>query len=362
MLTFNTEIGRIYCKYNAEKDNFDKLRIIGARGSQKKTYIAKIIGDDYRLDNNSDIIELSEEEYNDIKRDYDLLKSDGIVSLTNIVSVENEFRQIKDILLILFPNNKITNVPELQNPHVVARQGINDIFADMIGNSDKVGCSVSLETLPTGYTLTDFMENTSVISSILCHVYKTDIASDLDILLDNDESSDILTELFDQRVRYLQNTDLNFKYEEAEDQCIDGYCNSLYKFIIESGFMDDVYQTLGIIKVDFKAESGKALSLDDRLFIATLTGGIKIDKAVPLKFDYDIDMTSVKMKYFMILDNANELYIVPYTESSEEVDGEELYNLTEERTIQIQERLAKCVKAYDQSKNIKSDFADIMLN
>ena len=91
------------------------------------------------------------------------------------------------------------------------------------------------------------------------------------------------------------------------------------------------------------------LDTDQKLLCAMLLGGVRIDKAVPLMFDYSINMDAIKMKYFLAEDTNNILWIVPYTESPAEVDPQVLYDLTEERTTTIQNRLAKVVRAYDES-------------
>ena len=149
----------------------------------------------------------------------------------------------------------------------------------------------------------------------------------------------------------MQNTKPEYIYEEKLDDCIDGYCNTLTRFIVESDFLNDIRLKMGIIKVDFEMETNKPLNEDDKLIIMTLYGGIHIDKAIPLKFDYDIDMKCIKMKYIMAYDKKNELFIIPYTESKNEINANEIYKLTEKRTNQIQQRLASIVKAYDNSKN-----------
>ena len=38
--------------------------------------------------------------------------SEGIMAISNIVAVENEIRQIEDVLAIFYPNHKISGVPE----------------------------------------------------------------------------------------------------------------------------------------------------------------------------------------------------------------------------------------------------------
>ena len=360
MENISTELGKIYSKYNSKEDKFELYRVANIinKDDDKEYVISPIDDKSYHFYRDElDCKVLSQEEYNKFKIDYDALKSEGIVSLSNIVSIKNDIRSIKDILVIYFPNNKVTKVPDINQPYIVARQGINNIFAEMAGEIDTVGLSVSLDTLPAGYALSDFIANESVEDSRLCHVYKTDSSFDLDLLLENENTDSILKELFDQRVYFLSNTRIDFVKEkyEGKDICVDGYCNSLRKFLIESGFMEDLLNKMGITIVDFELKDNKPLNEEEKLILITLYGGIKINKAVPLRFSYEINLNGIKMKYLLIstkdsIDKETELFIVPYTEFSNEVDVYSLYKLTEERTIQLQERLLNCVKAYDFKK------------
>jgi len=359
MDNISTEIGKIYCKYIEEKDDFDKVRLDKVDTSEEKNkYTISILDDNYK---SSEKKELSEEEFNEIKKTYTLLKSDGIISCTNIVAATmNNGTEVKDVLLIYYPNNKITGEPDIYNPYVVARQGINNIFAEIAGVHGEVGLSVSLDTLPTDYALIDFMANDAVLSSHLTHVYKVDTPDTISERIDNEETSKILKDLFEHQVNFNKNTIVDYEYEEKENDCLSGYCNSVNRLIRETGFYEDVMNCIGIILVDFDMKYNTPLDLDDKLFISTLCGGIKIDKMVPIQFDYDIDMSSIRMKYILAKDSKDILWILPYTESPDEIDATSLYNLTEERTKQIQERLKKCVRAYDESIGIEpislSDF------
>ena len=360
MNNISTELGKIYYKYNSEEDKFELYRVANiVNKNEDKEYVIFPIDDKsyHFYKDELDCKVLNQEEYNQFRIDYDTLRSEGIVSLSNIISVKNDIRAIKDILLIYFPNNRVTKIPDINQPYIVARQGINNIFAEMSGEIDTVGISISLDTLPSGYALSDFIANESVEDSRLCHVYKTDSSFDLDLLLGNENTESILKELFDQRVYFLSNTRIDFVKEkyEGENICVDGYCNSFRKFLIESGFMEDLLNKMGITIVDFELKDNKPLNEEEKLILITLYGGIKINKAVPLRFSYEINLNGIKMKYLLIsskdsTDKETELFIVPYTEFSNEVDIYSLYKLTEERTIQLQERLLNCVKAYDINK------------
>lgn len=354
MINIHTEIGKIYyIEKFPELGDFDPMiaRVVDVIEEDDGSHLYTLQGleDDFKTFTDR-YINTYDEGYKFIREHNSLLKSAGILSITNVVSTTySQGREIKDVLVIFFPNNRITRVPEINQPYIVARQGINNLYADMAG-SDEVGMSVSLDTLPSGYALSDFMVNDSVMCSRLVHCYLIDDENTLSRLLDNEDSNKILQDLFDHEIMYKANTDVNFKYEDKKDDCVGGYCNSIKSFLVHTDFMSDLYNCLGIVKVDFKLNQGEPLSIDDILFlVAVCGGGLRINKAVPLKFDYFIDMEPIKMKYFLVSDVNNDLYIVPYTETSDEIPISELYNLTEERTNKLQERLSKCVKTYLES-------------
>lgn len=351
MYNIETDLGRIFCKYNPDTDDFDKVRLISVDEIDgKKSYtMAKLDAHCHAHLEGSDVSAcyfLDEEKFLELKKEYIALSSEGVVSISNIVSYEDESRVIKDILVTYFPNNKVSEVPDASQPFIVARQGLNNIFAAMAGE-ERVGIAVSLDTLPAGYTLSDFMGNSRVLGSLLSHVYKTDTAEDLGAILSDEDIEKTLKDLLEHQYNYMKNTDPDF--EINKDTCLIGYCSTVSKFLEESDFMNELYNKIGIIRVDFKMEESKELAKDERAFCSLLLGGARILKAVPLHFDYTINVKQIKMKYFLAVDSDNILYIVPYSESTEEVDPKVLYDLTDKATTTLQERLRKVVKAYDVS-------------
>lgn len=341
MQKLETELGKIYCQYNKENDDFLKIRLVNIiqNDSDEKDvkYVFKYIDEDYNFTSEKIV---DADEYNDIRRNWILLKSDGIISLTNIVAVENEVRQIKDVITLFFPNNKATGYPISSQAFVLARQGIDNIFDEEYST---VGLSVSINTLPTGFALSDFMESTSIISSKLCHIYKIDSSKNISEILDNEETSAILKDLYDHQLTYLQNTDSKFDPSTAGDN-LNGYNKTLQGFLENSGFLTDVFETIGITTVDFELKFNVPLDLDDKIFISMLYGGIRINKAVPLKFDYDINLKAIKMKYLLIRDINGKLWVLPYTTYNDDDDILSIYNLTDERIEKFQERLQHRLK------------------
>lgn len=355
MDNINTELGKIFASYNSETEDFDKFRVITYKDSK---YLIGVLNDNYDIDDES-VEAYDEEGYKDFKHNHTLLKSEGILTLTSIVAAKNDNgTSIKDVALIYFPNDELTEVPDINKPYIVARQALNNIFADMSGQEGLAGLSVSLDTLPTGYTLGDFMDSMEAIDSKLMHIYKIDTPDKINFIFDDEDIENIFKELYNKRLWFGQNTgEIDEKYEIPEDDCISGYCNSLKRFISESGFYEDLLIKMNIVPIDKELTEKEALSVDDKLLLATLCGGgIKMDRAVPLKFDYDIDLKAIKMNYLLArnINGSGNVYIVPYTVSPEEIDAEALYKMNEERTTQLQNRLMSIVKAYDKAKGNES--------
>ena len=355
MPSLTTDIGKIFCSWDEDKEEFLKIRLMDIcpnEDNKELKYQFSFLDENNRVIDKPYFKSTEEDYYKNIRtsEDWTQLQSDGIITVTNIVSVENEVRQIKDVVTIFFPNNDVTGKPESNQPHVVARQGITNIFK----SDDSVGLSVSLCSLPDGYTLADFLENTSVISSKMCHVYKTDTADDLALLLKNDDTDSILKDLYDHQYQMCKNTIKEFGKEFEEENKplltnLNGYNLTLESFLKNTGFMYDVDDILNIADVDFKIHQNEKLDMDDILLLSTLYGGIKIDKAKGIKFDYDIDPGLIQMKYLLVRDCEHVLWIVVYTTSPDEIDAKALYNLTEERTLQLQARLKNCVMTYRES-------------
>ena len=94
MYNFNTDVGRIFCQYDKETDDFDKLRLIKVdKSNDEKIYIMAELDDACHIkhleDGSIDAKMLTQEQFTLLKHDYTALSSEGIMSITNIVAAEN---------------------------------------------------------------------------------------------------------------------------------------------------------------------------------------------------------------------------------------------------------------------------------
>ena len=345
--TISTELGKIYCKYDEKNDRYDIKRVVKLNRDIKTLTICDC-DEEYNLTRETK--QYNEEEYSELRRNWIELKSDGIITKSNVMVIDkDEFSNtVNDVILMFFPNNQVTGVPSTDEFKVVARQAINNIYADMAGNHDVVGVSININNIPAGFALSDFIENKKIYNTTLTHFYKIDNYKTVARLLDNPETKSILGNLYNQRIIYLKNTDPAYKAprKKIKDDCIDGYCNSLKRFLLETGFINDIKDILGIMKVDFEIHENTPLKDNDKILLSVLYGGIKIEKTFPLKFDYYIDLDSIKMKYLMVEDSTNTLFVIGYTEYADDVDVTELYSNMQERLDAIYGRLGKIVASF----------------
>lgn len=354
----DTELGKIYYKWSDTIEDFVALRVIDVFTRDNKTMykICNLKLDDigqyqsFSVRSGFDKHIYTESEYREMKAEkgLNLLKSDGIISLSNLVlSKIPNTPDVCDVAAIFFANTKETGYPNLEKPYVIARQAFDNLYSE----TKKVGLSVNINSLPTGYSISHFLVNESVLSSRLCHVYKTDNINSLSQLLENNESDKILKDLFDKRYHYHLNTERTFIDEikhkkKSELSPLDGYNWTIKEFLLNTGFIDDVYNTIGITRVDFEIKDQTSLDIDDIRLLSLLHGGVRICKALPLRFGYDIDLDNIKMPYFLVLDSNDILWIVPYTKYPDEISAAEIYKVTNDVTSQLHERLCKCIKAY----------------
>ena len=158
----------------------------------------------------------------------------------------------------------------------------------------------------------------------------------------------IFSDLRLSRLEYNKRNVKGFKYRYYEHNKlpVDGFCSNLKIFADSVGLFDDIHNVMGICTVDFPLENDKVLNKEEIQMISLLYGGVRINKTVVLKYSFDIDLDAIKMKYFLIMDSKDELYIVGYTSDESEVPVAELEEI-EKNEVAIRERLKQAVRAFD---------------
>ena len=233
----------------------------------------------------------------------------SVVSIANISG-----KDINDIRLMWFTNNK-DGIVDSSDPKVIASQALSDIYAASLNDSKKVGVSITKDSLPSGYTMNNFLIFDKIKESRLYHIYKLDTVNTISKLIGTKYVNNTLYDLYNGHIKYCK-TDRpffnisNFKIGDI----LDGYCPNIEKFITYTGF------------------------------------------------DYDLDQT------IGIKDGNNVLYIIGYTESKEDVSVSQLessikkyYDIAKQNDDKIKARLKKLVESYDSYKeDVKNQHEKIL--
>ena len=284
------------------------------------------------------------------------LSSDGILFIGH-ASITAANQKLNDIICVYFDADS-------NEPKVIARQSLLDIYAAMLNsNSSKVGFSVTKESCPSGYSMNSFMIASDIDHGFFMSIYKTDTSELIKKLYEFSsrwsfnnvgwikslkDIDKIFSDLRLSRLEYNKRNVKGFKYRYYEHNKlpVDGFCSNLKIFADSVGLFDDIHNVMGICTVDFPLENDKVLNKEEIQMISLLYGGVRINKTVVLKYSFDIDLDAIKMKYFLIMDSKDELYIVGYTSDESEVPVAELEEI-EKNEVAIRERLKQAVRAFD---------------
>lgn len=313
-----------------------------------------------RLDCKENLKKISYEELKDMMHEYQILKSDGIlsVSVVTLSFTDNKNRKVRDIRLIWFKNDSVIDEPDFYKPTVIASQALADVYATMIGGEERVGISVPTNALPTGYTVNNFLIFDEVLTSKMYHIYKTDTLNMIANLTGDNDVKRVLIELYGAREQYLIHNKPFFDRNIYRTN-LDGYCRTYKRFLRYTGFVNDLRNSIGISNVSFEIEEGQeSLDNEQKQEVSVLYGGIRIEKTFIYNFKYDIDLSKIKMKYLMIMDNKEKLYVIGYTEYPEDIplaSIDKAYKLTQEKSDKLQAKLKRLVAAYDSSNHKNKD-------
>lgn len=372
MSKIETLLGRVFVKYKESTDSFELMRLVDIDNHDKnnKIYSVRYIDDDFNYIPYSKETEyLSEKEFMDKVSECTLLQSEGILSVS-VVSIANvSGKDIDDIRLMWFTNDK-DGIVDSSDPKVIASQALSDIYAASLNDSQKVGVSITKDSLPSGYTMNNFLIFDKIKESRLYHIYKLDNVDTISKLIGTKYVNNTLYDLYNGHIEYCKTNRPFFNISNFKiGDILDGYCPNIDKFISYTGFDYDLDQTIGIGHLPFKIEPDQKYLTDEQVtdFIL-IYGGIRVDKTYVLKFDYSIDLSTIKMKYCLCKDSDNALYIIGYTESKEDISVSQLessikkyYDIAKQNDDKIKARLKKLVEAYDSYKeDVKNQHEKIL--
>lgn len=346
-LNLKTELGNIYYKYNIETDDFDILRVIAIQNAETVRCI--------KNGNSSDSTKISVDE---LKSGYTRLLSDGVVSLSNVIVMDSQMpgRPLKDVIVMLHKRNENRN---FSDPDVVCRQSITDFF-NMDPSKDLIGVSVSKESIPAGIDMEDVIYCDKVLNATIMNVYKNDTLDFIMMVLKNKEADDILKDLYDVRLHHFQNI-----YKEPDSVSgarvsAEGYNKDVKSLLLTNNFMYDFYQAFGVSKVTFEIpfdENNERNYLpNDLKDILNNLYKIAMDKAIVVKYDFDIDFEEMKMPYLLVMDKTNTLYIVAYTTAGEFLKCDIKIDANSKEEENIVNKIRAAVDYYDKysaGQNVK---------
>lgn len=361
MSKIETLLGRIFVKYKESTDSFELMRLvdIDAHDKKNKIYSVRYLDDDFNYIPYSDSIShLPENVFKEKISECTLLQSEGILSVSVVELTKVHGKEVNDIRLMWFTNDK-NGIADSSDPKVIASQALGDIYASSLGNTDKVGISVTKDSLPSGYTMNNFLIFDKIKESRLYHIYKMDNVDTISKIICTPIVNGTLSDLYNDHINYCKESRPFFNVSNLNiEDILDGYCPDMKKFISYTGFDYDLDQSIGIGHLPFKIDIDQKYLTDEQTteFIL-IYGGIRVDKTYVLKFDYTIDLSTIKMKYCLCKDTDNVLYIIGYTESKDDISVSQLESsikkyedIAKQNDNKIKARLKKLIEAYDSYK------------
>lgn len=335
-------LGNIFCKFDST-GNLDAFRIVRI-DEDTKLATTKLDSNFHILDiNNTNPYTVTELKDYIKKNGYQYLIPEGTITLSNIESFVTETGyHVNDVILMYFINGLI-ETEDNRDPDIYLRQSMDSLYYPGIVGVSNLKEEINNEC----YQISDLMYcNRLLGKSYVCNVYRTDTETEINYLLDNNRTQITLQDLYDHAGYMDIHSDVEFNVKNDETYN-NGYCTNLKTLLDRSGFMDDIYSTMGMIHVDFAITEGEnTITGDDKILVSLMFGGIRIINTYTTRFKYEEDLNEIKMKYFLVRDINDLVWIVGYTESEEEFPKE----LKAQQLEMLHTRLMECTKVYEESK------------
>ena len=293
-------IGTKFYRYN-DKDEVEYFRIIGYQ--------------------NSEIVQLRDEQTNEVQKiSLKDLKSrfiaDSYSALILFTHVAKRRRK-EDVLVTLYRREEEL-IPKKQLPYCACRQGITDIHANQLSNGKTYyGACVSVDTIPEGVPF-DIMVSCDYVYDKDTQIVATYNDDTLDTILSMIKTKlydNVLNMLFLEHAQYLSTTMGKIFYNNVikAENC-EGYCRTLKSLLSYNNFMYDFHRGFNIFPMDFDLSG-----FDEKKLPENYTEILRrllcknIDKALVIKYSYDIDLKAIQRNYILVSDKNGGLYIITYT-------------------------------------------------
>ena len=363
----NIRKGLIFWKWETDTDTYTLKRIAKVSKTDKEDeyeYTFANVDEKYHLvrDNDDNVITetLSNDEYFKMFDQYSSLISQGYLSISNAIigNMENG-KSINDVIMMLFLNSDEAsrNGTVFRDPAMVARQAIANISksTEDITNLKEVGVSLTKLTCPENYSLKDISGCDRILQTNIFNIYRTDNAKDILYLLENNENVDtnsVFKDLYDHAV--LTEKRNGFIKDDFNEDSINGYCKNLKVFFEKNNIFIDILSCLGVSKFDVDLSDKKSLNNDDKLTLSVMYGGIRIHRTFIMRYSFEIEMNRIKMKYMLVLDSTDTLYIIAYTEDPSQILKGEYAYISKKNEEMVRHRLREIVDACSKNDVIKN--------
>lgn len=316
-LVVHTTIGAILGKYNSDIDDFDMFRVVDIK--DEKYFIKKIDSKKYHFVEDAEVLEKTPKEV----ADYTFIEPDAALTISNVNMFTNDKGKVfRDIIMMMFTPDEEGHI-EFANTKILARQLMDDPF-ESNGTKPPAGFCYSADDIEaTDGLINDLLYSESLISKKIICMYKTDNLDDIANLLDNEDTTDIFNDLYEH---------CYVPYKDKGDYG-NGICKDLKSFIRNKGVLYDARAALGISYIDLDFTGKTSLDRDTNLLLSLLYSVRVIDRTLVTEFTYEIDISEIKMRYLLVYDETDTLYVVAYTTSKDEIlksDLEEMNKKTDE--------------------------------
>lgn len=291
---------------------------------------------------------------------YTLLIPDAILGLS-IVQVSD----LEDVMVTVYRRKEIDEKSVL--PYCVCRQNITDFFGNALDpNFSSCGMSVTLNTLPEGVPMENILACDGVNKQTSIALYIDDTLSDILGLIKSKNYDIVLYNLFMDHAKYISNKHSNPKvYFDivSKQNTLDGYCKTLKDLLVYNNFMYDVMVGFNIYPLEVDLNNTEDKTSDEYFkfikYLSTLLRENIVDTLI-LKYDKDIDLSTIENKYVLVSDKNENLYVVAYISSGkyhipvEEVESTD--NITQLYNVIHPSATSSLSEAYDMVRYNKDKY------